>query len=302
MPTPLVEVRRFLHVNYNCRDVNALERFYIHVFGLKTVMRTDSGEEGTDNGGPFGLFGPIRSDTAFLYDHRGGRRANSLELVQWTQPRTFGDVYPHPWYRGIQSAGFTAADIDDIAVRAAGLGATGVRRGDGWLRFHDPEGLPIEVVEAGGPTQARYLRIVVSDLERSTAWWSQLGFTEQPDLSTVPGDDIWPAEGEHRITAERGLVGTDDPSFGVLFTTWSGGDSPSPTYAVPYHQGLYRMAMAVDDVHAAYAALSAAGVPRQTPYTFPLPGTKLTDGLTILFIRDPDNILVELVDRPRQGR
>jgi hypothetical protein len=42
------------------------------------------------------------------------------------------------------------------------------------------------------------------------------------------------------------------------------------------------------------------GVPRVPPYTFQLPGTKLTDGLTILFIRDPDGILVELVDRPRK--
>jgi catechol 2,3-dioxygenase-like lactoylglutathione lyase family enzyme len=44
------------------------------------------------------------------------------------------------------------------------------------------------------------------------------------------------------------------------------------------------------------------GVPRVPPYTFQLPGTKLTDGLTILFIRDPDGILVELVERPRVGR
>ena len=62
------------------------------------------------------------------------------------------------------------------------------------------------------------------------------------------------------------------------------------------------MAMAVDDIHATHAALLAAGATRQPPYTFQLPGTKLTDGLTILFIRDPDGILVELVDRPRVGR
>ena len=68
---------------------------------------------------------------------------------------------------------------------------------------------------------------------------------------------------------------------------------------MPYHQGLYRMAMAVDDIDVTYRALISVGVPRQPPYTFELPGTKLTDGLTIMFIRDPDSILVELVDRPR---
>jgi len=37
----------------------------------------------------------------------------------------------------------------------------------------------------------------------------------------------------------------------------------------------------------------------QPPYTFAMPGTKITEGLTILFIRDPDGILVELVERSR---
>jgi catechol 2,3-dioxygenase-like lactoylglutathione lyase family enzyme len=69
---------------------------------------------------------------------------------------------------------------------------------------------------------------------------------------------------------------------------------------MPFHQGLYRMAIAVDDVHAAYASLREAGIAKQPPYTFHLPGTPLTDGLTIIFLRDPDGILVELVERPRQ--
>ena len=104
----------------------------------------------------------------------------------------------------------------------------------------------------------------------------------------------------NRITAERGLVGTDDPTFGILLTTWSGPTPIAPTYGMPYHQGIYRIAMAVDDINATFSALDQAGVARQRPYTFQLPGTKLTDGLTMMFIRDPDGILIELVDRPRQ--
>jgi hypothetical protein len=57
--------------------------------------------------------------------------------------------------------------------------------------------------------------------------------------------------------------------------------------------------MAVDDVHEAYAALRAEKLATQPPYTFQLPGTKITEGLTILFIREPNGILVELVNRPR---
>jgi catechol 2,3-dioxygenase-like lactoylglutathione lyase family enzyme len=297
MSTP-VEVRRFLHCNYNCTDVDLLDRFYTRLFGLKALMRTEN-----DNGAgePFGLYGPTATKTVFLYDHRGGRRANSLELVQWKVPLTFGQSYPHPWCHGIQSVAYTAADLDATAASAVELGGTVERRGDGWLLLRDPEGVWVEVVEADGPSQMRYLRIVTSDLDRSLGWWAQLGFVEE-QLTAVPGSEIWPAQDGREITAERCVVGTDDSSFGIVFTTWSGPQPAGPTYAVPYHEGIYRMAMAVDDVHAAYETLLEVGVPRVQPYTFQLPGTKLTNGLTILFIRDPDGILVELVDRPRVGK
>jgi catechol 2,3-dioxygenase-like lactoylglutathione lyase family enzyme len=187
-----------------------------------------------------------------------------------------------------------------VATKAAALGGRVVRRASDWLLLRDPEGVAVEVAQAEGPCEARYLRIVCSDMARSLAWWSQLGFTDAPQLVALPANEVWGADPEHSVTAERGMVGTDDPTFGIIFTTWSGSVPAGPTYALPYHRGLYRMAMAVDDVHAAYGALHELGIPRQTPYTFQLPGTKLTDGLTILFIREPDGILVELVDRPRQ--
>ncbi len=295
--TSTVEARRFLHCNYNCQDVAALERFYVELFALKPVMRSESsGADGT----PFGIYGDTASSTSFLYDHRGGRRANALELVQWNQPPTTGSVYPDGWNRGIQSVAFSAQDLDAVASKAVAVGGTLVRRADDWLLLRDVEGVAVEVIRADGPSEARYLRIVCSDLDRTTTWWAGLGFVEAPHLVVVPAAQVWPGEGERSITAERGMVATDDASFGIVFTTWSGPPPIGPTYAMPYHQGLYRMAIAVDDVHATYAALMDMGVPRQPPYTFQLPGTPLTNGLTILFIREPDGILVELVERPRQ--
>jgi len=289
-----VEVRRFLHCNYNCRDHVGLERFYAGLFGLRAVMRSSSsGSDGT----PFGIYRATTSSTVFLYDHRGGRRSNALELVHWIDPATTGAVYPRGFDRGIQAVAYSAADLDATAAAATALGGRVVRRGDDWLVLRDPEGVAVEVVRADGPSEARHLRVVCADLERSLAWWSQLGFRDAPQLLGLPTRELWPAEDGRAVSAERGLVGSDDPSFGVVFTTWSGGPPPGPTYAMPYHQGIYRMAVAVDDVQAAYAALADLGVARQPPCTFQLPGTPLTDGLTILFIRDPDNILVELVER-----
>ena len=295
--SPLVEVRRFLHCNYNCYDVDRLEQFYVAVFGLRVVMRSDSdGGEAS----PFGIYGlPAVSRASFVYDHRGGRRASSLELVQWIQPATIGSVYPEPWNRGIQSAAFSSADLHATTELAVSLGATVVRQSDEWLLLTDPEGISVEVLRADGPTEARYLRIVCSNLETTTAWWKQIGFTESP-LTTVDGSEIWPGDDTHHITAERCLVATDDPTFGIVLTTWSGAVPIGPTYGMPYHQGLYRSAMAVDDIDAAFATLTEAGVSLQSPYTFQLPGTKLVNGLKMMFIRDPDGILIEFVERPRQ--
>lgn len=292
-----VEVRRFLHVNYNCTDLEALERFYVEVFGLRTVMRsTSSGSDGT----PFGIFSDTSSEVAFVYDHRGGRYSNALELVKWIDPATVGAAYPDPWNPGIQSVAYSAEDLDAVAASAVEHGGSLERRGDGWLLLRDPENARVEVLQADGPSEARYLRIVCSHLERTSAWWSQIGFTPGA-LTTPPTDEIWPATGDRSVSAERSMVPTDDPTFGIVLTTWTGSTPVGPTYAMPYHQGLYRMAMSVDDVPTAFNELTEMGFARQHYYTFQLPGTKLTDGLTMVFIRDPDGMLVELVQRPRQN-
>ena len=298
MATP-VEIRCFLHCNYNCQDIVSLEQFYVGVFGLKAVMRSDgAGNDGT----PFGIYESLSSSTVFLYDHRGGRRANALEMVQWISPPTIGSTYPFGWDRGIQSAAYTAADLDATVATALSLGGSLVGRGEGWVLLRDPEGVALEVFQADGPTEARYLRIVVADIDKTISWWEQLGFTEAPHLIAVPGGDIWKGDGERTIVSEYAMVATDDPTFGIVLTNWSDPPAIGPTYAMPYHQGLYRMAIAVDDVDAAFESLRVLGAAQQPPYTFALPGTPLTNGLKIMFIRDPDGILVELVERPRLAR
>jgi catechol 2,3-dioxygenase-like lactoylglutathione lyase family enzyme len=65
-------------------------------------------------------------------------------------------------------------------------------------------------------------------------------------------------------------------------------------------QGLYRMALAVDDVRAAAGALAADGRCGKVPetVTIPMPDTP-TGGFTVLFLADPDGAVVELAERPR---
>jgi catechol 2,3-dioxygenase-like lactoylglutathione lyase family enzyme len=291
------EVRRFLHCNYNCRNLEQLDQFYRSLFSLKNVMHstTDATE-----GYPFGMHRPtVSTDTIFLYDHRGPRVCTSLELVKYVDPPPLGYPYREPYFHGIQSCAYVATDIEAIATEAVRLGGSVTARTDGALRLRDPEGVHVEVLQGERPKpEAHHLRIVCSDLGRTRAWYERIGFTVNPEAVTIPGEALWSAD-DRQITGEVALSATDERTFSLIFNTWSGGHPGWPTYAGFNHVGLYRMAIAVDDVHAAYEDLQTDGVAGPPPYTFPLPGTKITDGLTILFIRDPDGIMVELVERPR---
>jgi catechol 2,3-dioxygenase-like lactoylglutathione lyase family enzyme len=293
----LVDVRRLLHVNYNCVDIDALERWYGELFALDPVMRTET--EASD-GTAFGLQMTNSHQAVFLYDQRGARRAPALELVRWRRPPTLGEPYRNPWDHGIQAVAFSSPDLDRAERRARELRGEVVRRSPELLLLRDPERLPVEVYPSeNGRAEPLHLRVVVHDLERSLAWWTKLGFQRSSVPPRVPARDLWQGDSEHAVRAEASVVAIDDPTFSIRFTAWSGPPPAGPSYGAPFHQGLYRMALAVDDASAAWKALRAEGLAIQPPCTFPLPGTKLEQGLTILFVRDPDAILVELVERPR---
>ncbi len=292
---PAAACRRFLHTNYNCTDLGRLERWYTSVLGLKPVMRSTSPGA---NGEAFGIYDLTTSEVVFLYDHRGGRQATSLELVRWIDPPTAGKPYPYPWDHGVQAAGFAVPDLERATALATAEGGHLVGRTDSAALLRDPEGVAVELVPGGGEhAEAHHLRLVCRDIDASLAWYQQIGFA--PVAQTATAAELWEGDSDHRLVREVGLSLGDDPTYSLVLTAWSGPAPVGPTYAMPFHQGLYRMALAVDDVEAAHAALQETGVARQPPYTFALPGTPITEGLRIMFIRDPDGVLVELVERPR---
>jgi catechol 2,3-dioxygenase-like lactoylglutathione lyase family enzyme len=296
---PDTEVRRSLHSNYNCKieDLEILDKWYTDLFALKPIMRTHSDD--TD-AVAFGVRQVTETDTIFLYDHRGARRTTSLELVGWLEPLSVGTPYAKAWEHGIQSVGYVVDDLDRIADYVAANGGTLVKRIDRALLLRDPVGVNVEVYDTGAAEQeAHHMRLSVHDRARSIDWYANLGYTENPEAIVVPGAELFDADGDHAITSESAMSGTDDRTYSLILTEWSGGPPQGPSYAAHFHTGVYRFAVAVDDVQASYEQLRDSGVAVYPPYTFALPGTPITEGLTILFIRDPDGILVELVQRPR---
>jgi catechol 2,3-dioxygenase-like lactoylglutathione lyase family enzyme len=157
------------------------------------------------------------------------------------------------------------------------------------VRTTDPDGVPLEVIEAppapdDPPAPAfSHERLRSTDLDRTVAWFGALGWT----VRARSGDDA-------------SLVLPEDPTFSREFTRVPAAAPGTPRSANT--QGLYRMALAVEDVAEAHACLVASGLLGEVaqPEFVPMPDTP-TGGFTVLFLAGPDGAVVELVSRPRSA-
>jgi len=302
-PASTTQVTRFLHVNHNCVSIPASRELYTSLFGMREVMYNESTDA---DGGLMDMPGILDSAVSFLYDRRGARRSPSLELVEWgARPGLARHRYAQPNEVGMQAVAYTVPSLAAVlsAVEAAGLATGSVSlAGADALLFADPDGVNVEVYEDTSLEHAasRHLRLTVSDLDRSRGWYESIGFVtqdqsgEQPCTWVVPGTDV-PVAGSVR-TARVAIPG--DGSYAIELTQWVTPASHGSPKQGGADQGLFRMALAVEDTRESRAALIAAGWPYVgEPKCHQLAGTPLPD-LWITFTKDPDLITVELVQRP----
>ncbi|WP_330255163.1 VOC family protein [Nocardia sp. NBC_00565] len=293
---PADHAHAVLHCNINTLAVERATAFHMLLFGLEPRMRSVGTD---DDSAVMGLGSSTASTTTFLFDQRGPRAAPAVELVGWSRPRT------EPARPGMATCGFTALGyrVASLAVFRARLDATGyaatevaegvsvrgaTRRA---VRLTDVDGVVVEVVEiasaAGDPSRAALVsheRMRCGDLEATIAWYRGIGWEVR-------------ARGEGAEGPTASLVLPEDPTFSLEFEQFPAvAGAPRPANV----QGLYRIALAVDDVRAAHAALvagKALGIVPE-PVTFAMPDIP-TGGFTVLFLTDPDGAVVELVERPR---
>jgi len=291
-----VQVHSLLHTNLNTVDVSAAAGFYADVLDLRPGMKT---ARTAADGRALGVAGTPVTECWFLYDHRGPRTAPAVEALEWETPATIGAHPAEPHHIGISSLGYAVPSIDLVRLKAAlyrrpwtELAAWPVRGSAAVAaRTTDLDGVPIELIElAGGEAAAfSHLRINVTDLDASVAWYERLGFTAQASARSAETGDA--------VLSYASMVTEGDPSFSLELTQWEDPKPAGLASSPAYHRGLYRIALGVDDVHAAYETLAADG-PLNAPEFVELPGTRL-GGVTVLFMRDPDGVVVELVGRPR---
>jgi catechol 2,3-dioxygenase-like lactoylglutathione lyase family enzyme len=296
---PAVRVTRALHCNLNTRALPAAAALYEDGLGLRTRMRSHA--EGGDST-CLGIPTPTDSTVWFLFDHRGGRTGPAIELAEWTTPPTVGETYDAPTAVGMQALGFTVGDVADSVERLVAVGAqrTGYTASAVDAVVLDADGVAIEIVgeeSAGDAATISYARLNCVDLEHTVEWYEALGLSrvgaveiEAWKRADLPG-------GVAEVPTQRLTFG--DPSgFELRFTMWPGTSRRGRAHDDANHRGLYRMALAVDDVRAAVAAARAdATLDPGDPVFIPLPDTPL-DGLWVSFLRDPDGVTVEFVERP----
>jgi catechol 2,3-dioxygenase-like lactoylglutathione lyase family enzyme len=290
-----VQVHSLLHTNLNTVDVSAAAAFYAEVLELRPGMKT---ARTAADGRALGVAGAPVTECWFLYDHRGPRAAPAVEVLEWEAPATAGTHPVEPYHIGISSLGYAVPSLHLLQERAAGHGRPWTKlaawpvRGTATTaaRTTDLDGVPIELIERAGEAPVfSHLRINVTDLDVSAAWYERLGFTAKATAHSAKADDA--------VLSYVALVTESDPSFSLELTQWENPKGTGAAASPAYHRGLYRIALGVDDVQAAYETLAAAG-PLDAPEFVELPGTRL-GGVTVLFLRDPDGVVVELVGRSR---
>lgn len=301
--------RRFLHVNLNCESLDATEGLYVGLLGLSARMRTDP-KVPTD-GSILGIEGSETfCETSFLYDSRGGRGGCALEAIEFHRPALKVDQSADPTRPGIRSTLLTVADLDAtvIALREAGAAVSapvpGLISGSTSVLLRDPDGAVIELAEVPSDKPGAVftgIRIAAIDAVATGEFLTAIGFAEvqAPAEVEISGCQLMPGGSPDvvRATVARYALAEDGHRFSLTVVA-----HPETRNAVPVPwggnlQGLYRCAMRVENTEMAMAMVPKSVEVMGDPVWCPLPGTKI-EGLYISFLRSPDGVVFEFVERP----
>jgi catechol 2,3-dioxygenase-like lactoylglutathione lyase family enzyme len=301
--------RRFLHVNLNCGSLDATEALYGKQLGLSARMRTDP-DVATD-GSILGLDGETYCATSFLYDARGGRAGCALEAIEYRKPTLARDQSSDPTRPGIRSTLLAVADLDATitAVRDAGFvvgePVDGLISAEKSVLIIDPDGAVVELTQAPSDVDTSRgalfggIRIAAIDAVDTGKFLTGIGFDEvlAPTAVTVSGAQLAPGgTGSADCVLARYTLPEDGQQFGLTVVQ----HPDTPNTPVPWggnRQGLYRCALRVENVAQALAQVPDALEQCGEPVWCPLPGTKIA-GLYIAFLRSPDGVVFEFVERP----
>ena len=146
-------IKSVFHVNVNVTDFDRSLAFY-KMLGFKVVL--DIGE-GPNKGNDVGLNIPDSTARAALLSLSDDPRATRIDLIEWKQPRTAGEAYPHLYHAGIARIALFTKNIDEEYQRLKDAGVAlvsepvtirfGNKAGAKFFCFKDPDGTFLELIE-----------------------------------------------------------------------------------------------------------------------------------------------------------
>lgn len=296
--------RRFLHVCYCCEDADVVSAFFVGGLHMKNTMRTSGGYS---SGAILGIDRDVNSIGSFVYDRRGPRTSPAIEVQAWYDPMPVGEPSTDPFEVGIKALGFAVPSVDDALAALNGMGCKVVS--DGGSPFDerhatllDPRQVTLELVEDpsldADSSQMHHLRITVDSLDQSLPFYDMLGF-ELLGRETITDGAFLGHVGD--IEAEVARLRLPDEPFELRLFEFGNPAGHGHHYTEPYHAGIFRAAVGVDDTRASYDYLSSTGaVFDRPPMEVELSGTQVPD-MWITFISDPNGIPYEFVQRPRSA-
>jgi len=299
--------RRVLHVCYCCDDREAATRLFVEHLGMLDFMGTAA--EPSD-GSILGIERDVVAPTRFVYDARGPRTSPAIEVQEWIDPPLLGTPVDDPTRGGIQALGVAVPAVADTTERllAAGCvvrgGGTSPFDGRPWTTLRDPAGVTLDLVEdatlpAGG-SRLHHLRVTCTDLAVSRRWYEGVGF-DAVGPATAITDASFLDGALTAVEADALRLRLPDEPFEVLLSAWHAPPAHGRHVEEANHAGLYRAALGVDDTRASYAEMLAAGWAfDQPPTSIVMRGTPVPE-MWICFLRDPDGVPFELVQRPRDA-
>jgi catechol 2,3-dioxygenase-like lactoylglutathione lyase family enzyme len=302
-----MNIIRIFHVNINCTDVARSKAFYEEFVGLKAGAHTVPDLQPVES---FRI--AMGQWDAYMLDDGSPGAPVKLDLLEWKQPRPVGRPYPAFNHLGFFRLCYVTRDLD---AKYAKFEAAGIEcfsrprtlqldaepgRSVRFFCARDPDGTVIEFV-AGDSDRLSHVNVNCSDLERSRAFYAEiLGFP--PSSRSTPPPQPGAAFGYDGEVAWDAFFFTEvqtDHRFIIDLLEWK---QPRPfgrPYAEANHLGIFRLAMLVPDIEAAYAELRAKGVPCWSPPE----ALKMGPGLPTvkaLLLSDPDGATLELIESPRR--
>ncbi|MFN8624421.1 MAG: VOC family protein [Candidatus Binatia bacterium] len=294
-----ISVQKIVHINANCIDIAAARRFFEDVIGLTAANHLKAAPQ---SGAGMGLSGEAQWDGYAMQDANGWA-GTMLDLLQWTLPPT--ELSPGA---AIDRLGYSwaAIDVPDVAAtiehgRQWPLPIITDSASDtGWLQT--PDGLPIEIRPGTcRQTSLAYVAINCRDLARTRAWYTTtLGFQTVDEVHTRTLPAALAGSPAPLTVQVQGMTFTGRAhSFGIQLVQRTDTCTPRPPRTKANAHGLFRLAVAVEDVASSYRRLQALGAdcPLE-PCWLQLGPEAPVEGVWALFFRDPDGTCVELIQTP----